>query len=178
MPPEVMSMSFDDTKCRTHLSALAENIRRARIKAGLSQVELAEKCALSQGNLSRIETGERRPSVLLLFRIAEVLELSPTRLLARRGRERGLPCRRAAVPRAGGIAETEAQAGSDAATGVNAETGANGATAVRGASGVNSRTGMNGTGGTSGVNGVVRAERADAGRAFRVASSERRGALP
>ncbi len=101
MPPEVMSMSFDDTKCRTHLSALAENIRRARIKAGLSQVELAEKCALSQGNLSRIETGERRPSVLLLFRIAEVLELSPTRLLARRGRERGLPCRRAAVPRAG-----------------------------------------------------------------------------
>ena len=74
MPPEVMSMSFDDTKCRTHLSALAENIRRARIKAGLSQVELAEKCALSQGNLSRIETGERRPSVLLLFRIAEVLE--------------------------------------------------------------------------------------------------------
>ena len=172
MPPEVMSMSFDDTKCRTHLSALAENIRRARIKAGLSQVELAEKCALSQGNLSRIETGERRPSVLLLFRIAEVLELSPTRLLARRGRERGLPCRRAAAPRAGCIAETEAEAGSDAAAGANA------ATAVRGASGVNSQTGTNGTDGTSEVNGVVRAERADAGRVFRVASSKRRGVLP
>ncbi|WP_025745640.1 helix-turn-helix domain-containing protein [Aminiphilus circumscriptus] len=162
-------MSFDDTKCRTHLSALAENIRRARIKAGLSQVELAEKCALSQGNLSRIETGERRPSVLLLFRIAEVLELSPTRLLARRGRERGFPCRRAEVPRAGCIAEMEAEAGSDAATAVSA------------ASGVNSQTGTNGTGGTggtNGANGVVRAERADAGWAFRVASSERRGALP
>lgn len=165
-------MSFDDTKCRIHLSALAENIRRARVKAGLSQVELAEKCALSQGNLSRIETGERRPSVLLLFRIAEVLELSPTRLLARRGRERGLPCRRAATPRTGCIAETEAEAGA------NGEAGANAATAVSAAGGVKSQAGTNGTDGTSGMNGVVRAERADAGRVFRVASSERRGALP
>lgn len=178
MPSEVMSMSFDDTKCRTHLSALAENIRRARVKAGLSQVELAEKCALSQGNLSRIETGERRPSVLLLFRIAEVLELSPTRLLARRGRERGLPCRRAAAPRAGCIAETEAEAGANAETGANGEAGANAATAVSAAGGVKSQAGANGTGGTNGVHGVVRAERADAGRVFRVASSERRGALP
>jgi transcriptional regulator with XRE-family HTH domain len=171
MPPEVMSMSFDDTQCRIRLSALAENIRRARIKAGLSQVELAEKCGLSQGNLSRIETGERRPSVLLLFRIAEALDLSPTRFLARRG---GAPSVRPAPAHRGGDVGKNGNA--------EAEVEAKGATAVHGASSAKRRTEMktetDGTGETGEVNEVVRAERTGAGWAFRVASSERRGALP
>ena len=42
----------------------------ARIKAGLSQMELAEKTGISQADISRLENGTRNPSLALLKRLA------------------------------------------------------------------------------------------------------------
>jgi len=48
---------------RVHLpsehSALGERFRLARLKAGLTQVELAERMGISQSQVGKIERGER-----------------------------------------------------------------------------------------------------------------------
>lgn len=52
-----------------------EQIRQAMVRAGLSQVELAQTLGISQGNLHKILTGER-PGTKLLHKIAEACGLS------------------------------------------------------------------------------------------------------
>ncbi len=46
----------------------------ARIKAGLSQMELAEKTGISQADISRLENGTRNPSLALLKRLATAMD--------------------------------------------------------------------------------------------------------
>ena len=46
----------------------------ARIKAGLSQTELAEKTGISQADISRLENGTRNPSLALLKRLATAMD--------------------------------------------------------------------------------------------------------
>ena len=48
-------------------------IAKARKEAGLTQKELAEKCGIKQGNLSRLENGVTDPSIETLETIAESL---------------------------------------------------------------------------------------------------------
>ncbi|MNY44480.1 helix-turn-helix protein [compost metagenome] len=48
-------------------------MRLARIEAGLTQAELAERLGIAQALVSRIETGERRIDVPELMAIAEAL---------------------------------------------------------------------------------------------------------
>ena len=43
----------------------------ARIAAGLSQQELADKCGVTRWTINRVELGERDPSVSLIQRIGE-----------------------------------------------------------------------------------------------------------
>ena len=45
----------------------------ARIKAGLTQVELSERSGISQADISRLEKGTRNPSIALLKRLAEAM---------------------------------------------------------------------------------------------------------
>jgi transcriptional regulator with XRE-family HTH domain len=54
---------------------IRERIRDARLAAGLTQVELAERCDLTQGAISQMENGEGSPRVTTLIRIADALNV-------------------------------------------------------------------------------------------------------
>ena len=48
---------------------------------GMTQEELAKKAGTTKGYISQIETRHRKPGRKLLFRLAEVLDISPDLLL-------------------------------------------------------------------------------------------------
>lgn len=50
-------------------------IKSIRRKLDISQLELAEKCQLTQTALSQIETGKKRPSQRTLDKICEALDI-------------------------------------------------------------------------------------------------------
>ena len=58
------------------LNALANNVRRLRKVVGLSQEELAFQCEIDRTYISKVERGVANPSLLILARIAEVLEVT------------------------------------------------------------------------------------------------------
>gem|GEM_PF-1929932 len=64
---------------------LGERIRAARLKAGLTQPQLAELLGVSKGIISRWETGLARTSLDRLTPLAEKLELSLEEMLGFRG---------------------------------------------------------------------------------------------
>ena len=64
------------------------DLRESRRAAGLTQVELARKLGKSQGYVSLLERGQRRPSTSLAKRLARVLRLPPTALPFEPGRRR------------------------------------------------------------------------------------------
>lgn len=49
---------------------------QARKEAGLTQEELSKKTGISQADISRLENGTRNPSLALLNRIAEALNVT------------------------------------------------------------------------------------------------------
>ncbi len=57
---------------------LGQAIRRLRKQKGMTLAELADLCESHVGNLSRIERGLARPSLELLYRLAQALDLSLT----------------------------------------------------------------------------------------------------
>ena len=62
-------------------TAMGGRIRNARLDAGLSQSELAERCNLSVSFLWHIERGSRKMSLETLVTVCEVLNLSTDYLL-------------------------------------------------------------------------------------------------
>ena len=71
--------SMEDPKFTAEWDAQAtereimRKVAQARIDAGISQKELAERCNMRQSNLSRLENGNANPSVETLGRIAHGL---------------------------------------------------------------------------------------------------------
>lgn len=57
------------------------NIRRIRKDAGLSQEQLAHKADMDMRYLGGIERGEYNPTVAMLGKIAEALEVHPATFL-------------------------------------------------------------------------------------------------
>ncbi len=57
-------------------SLLGEAIRAQRIRLHMTQAILAEKVLCETSHLSRVETGQQRPSLDLLFRLAIVMDMS------------------------------------------------------------------------------------------------------
>lgn len=53
---------------------LGERIQRARRQAGISQEELAFRCGLAPRYIAYIEEGQRIPSLVTLYTIAEALD--------------------------------------------------------------------------------------------------------
>ena len=66
---------------------VGRNVRKARIKAGLTQEQLAEASGYSQQYLSGLEQGLRNPTVITVFELATALGISHVDLL-RPGRRR------------------------------------------------------------------------------------------
>ena len=61
--------------------ALAKVMRRCRLALGITQREISGYCNVTQSTISRIEQGKRYPSVVLIRRIAEFLEIDCHQLL-------------------------------------------------------------------------------------------------
>lgn len=55
---------------------VGENIRKLRIREGLSQQQLAEKAKLDLTSVSEIESGLRNPSLKTLYKISLALKVS------------------------------------------------------------------------------------------------------
>lgn len=64
---------------------LARRLRQRREELELSMNHLADLCALDQRSISRIEKGERSPTLRTLLKIADALELKISDLLREAG---------------------------------------------------------------------------------------------
>jgi len=62
------------------MSQIADVIRAAREKAGLSQRELAQQARVSHGIIARWESGSRVPSNEMKLQLAQALQLEPAEL--------------------------------------------------------------------------------------------------
>ncbi|MEE1942426.1 XRE family transcriptional regulator [Streptomyces sp. TRM 70361] len=62
---------------------IGERVAEAREAAGLSQGELAKRMRVDRTAVVRMEAGERRITALELFRLAEILKVSPAHLVSR-----------------------------------------------------------------------------------------------
>lgn len=63
------------------LATLAKNVRTFRVKDGMSQELLAEKCGLHRTYIGSIERGERNATLSTLEILAETLNVSIAQLL-------------------------------------------------------------------------------------------------
>jgi len=64
------------------IRAFGENLRRARLEAGLTQVQLSRATPVDRAAISRLECGERAPDLPTLVRLCVALGTRPTALVA------------------------------------------------------------------------------------------------
>lgn len=57
------------------LKNIGISIKSERLRKGISQEELAEKCDISRNSVSLIETGKINPTILRVLDIARVLKV-------------------------------------------------------------------------------------------------------
>ena len=67
---------------RERLRALGANIRERRTASDLTLEDLASEAGLSVTYLGQTERGQRNPSVLVLWRVADALGISMDQLVA------------------------------------------------------------------------------------------------
>ena len=65
--------------------ALASNLRHQRKKAGLTQIELADKLGVSIATLRRWESGETAPTGTRIIELANLLKVSPDEIITDNG---------------------------------------------------------------------------------------------
>jgi transcriptional regulator with XRE-family HTH domain len=61
---------------------VGKNVRRLRLEFGWTQEELAVRSGFSQQYVSGLEAGQRNPTVVSLFELAQALQTTPIDLLA------------------------------------------------------------------------------------------------
>ena len=62
---------------------LGEELRKERLKAKLTQEELAARAKVSRNYVSLLELNEKSPTVQMLLRLCRVLRIRPSTLIAR-----------------------------------------------------------------------------------------------
>jgi transcriptional regulator with XRE-family HTH domain len=62
---------------------LGEELRKARLAAGLSQEELAFKAEISRNYVSLLELGEKSPTVHVLLKVCKSLGVKASKILAK-----------------------------------------------------------------------------------------------
>jgi transcriptional regulator with XRE-family HTH domain len=60
---------------------VGRNVRRIRLRKGLTQERLAEICGFSQQYISGLEQGHRNPTIVTVYEIASALSVSYLDLL-------------------------------------------------------------------------------------------------
>lgn len=63
------------------LKKIADNVRKARNEAGLTQLELSKKANLSTNYISRIERADVSPTVETLEKLAKALKIKSSDIL-------------------------------------------------------------------------------------------------
>ena len=63
------------------LASIGERLRAARDRAGLTLDQMAEASGLSKAHLSRLESGERQPSIAALLDLSAALGVQVNALL-------------------------------------------------------------------------------------------------
>lgn len=63
-------------------SRFGKSVRQARLKAGLTQEDLADKSGLDRSYLGGVERGERNPTLTVIEKIAEGLGVSIAELFS------------------------------------------------------------------------------------------------
>ncbi|MGM9884689.1 helix-turn-helix transcriptional regulator [Streptococcus hyointestinalis] len=66
---------------------LKDNLKKARLKAGLTQKEVAERLGVAQQQYARWEQGHRNPKIEVLDKLAEIFGITTNAL---KGRDDGL----------------------------------------------------------------------------------------
>jgi transcriptional regulator with XRE-family HTH domain len=66
---------------REHKQLFAENLRRYRKRAGLSQEQLGFKCGLHRTEVSLLENSDRDPRLWTIVRLARALGIPASTLL-------------------------------------------------------------------------------------------------
>ena len=66
---------------------IGQNIRSTRIMLGLTQQELADRCSLSKGMISKVENGVVVPALATLTKIAKALHIKLSNLIETENRE-------------------------------------------------------------------------------------------
>lgn len=66
---------------KERLINLGINIKSERLRAGISQEELAEKCDISRNSISLIETGKINPTIIRVVDIARELNVDINKLI-------------------------------------------------------------------------------------------------
>lgn len=61
---------------KNRLKNIGISIKSERLRRGISQEELAEKCDISRNSISLIETGKINPTIIRVIDIANVLGVS------------------------------------------------------------------------------------------------------
>ncbi len=64
---------------------LAQNLRRLRLAAGLSQEDLADRCGLHRTYVGGVERGERNVTLQTMAKLATALRVDPLDLLREPG---------------------------------------------------------------------------------------------
>lgn len=62
--------------------AIAILLKNNRIKCGLSQEELAFRCDLDRTYISLLERGKRKPTLSVIFKICNNLNIKPTAFIS------------------------------------------------------------------------------------------------
>ena len=60
---------------------VGRNLRRIRINKGMTQEDFAERSGFSQQYLSGLERGQRNPTIITLYELAEALGVSHVELV-------------------------------------------------------------------------------------------------
>jgi transcriptional regulator with XRE-family HTH domain len=78
----LQALAGDAAEQASILRGFGENVAAFRAEAGLSQVELSKRCFIRADQVSRLERGERVPSLLILLVLAQAVNVSVADLTA------------------------------------------------------------------------------------------------
>ena len=92
---EVAPLAKSDEELPDDFQAIfGQNVRKARLKSGLKQSEVAERTGLSQQRLSQIENGQQNVTLRTMVKLAQVVDHNISSLLmkvAARRKKDGTP---------------------------------------------------------------------------------------
>lgn len=74
-------MSENKAKTEKAKKVFSETLRKYRAKNHWTQQEIAERCDMTLRYYQILEAGTKQPTMTMLFRVAESLEVSPSTLI-------------------------------------------------------------------------------------------------